>query len=99
MIEAYNELVLASAVDVTTGKLAAEDYPDVLIPFLADEFDQINESLVFHTFTIAVISLEDESVRYEWRGVERYEFADDGRISLIDVFYKDTTGLMAFIGA
>jgi hypothetical protein len=62
-----------------------------------DLYEQVNEELVFHTFTINIIRIADPADVFVWRGVERYEFTDD-KISFLDVFYKDTAGMMAFLG-
>lgn len=70
---------------------------DYVFEGVSDAYVQADENTVFHDFRVKITRRVDPSTSFLFRGVERYDFTGD-KCSYLDVFYKDTAGLMQFIG-
>jgi hypothetical protein len=68
--------------------------PDYSITVQSDRFWEATDT-VFHEFVIDLTHSETGRT-YRWSGMERYLF-DGDRCSELDVFYKDTAGLLDFL--
>ncbi|MGE4430994.1 MAG: hypothetical protein AB7E05_09685 [Sphingobium sp.] len=65
---------------------------------LVDEtFLQAGDATVYHNFEFNIVRRDDPAIVYNWHGVERYAFTGD-KVAYLDVLYKDTAGLMRFLG-
>ena len=70
---------------------------DYIFAGVSDDYVQAGENTVFHDFRLKITRRSDPSASFLFRGTERYDFTGD-KCSYLDVFYKDTAGLMQFIG-
>lgn len=64
---------------------------------VTESFLAAGESTVYHNFEFNIVKLDDPGRVYNWLGVERYDFTGD-KCSYLDVYYKDPTGMMKFLG-
>lgn len=70
---------------------------DYVFKGIGDVYVQAGEDTVYHDFRIRIARRADPGDSFIFRGTERYDFTGD-KCSYLDVFYKDTAGLMQFIG-
>ena len=64
---------------------------------VGDSYVQAGDDIVYHDFRLKIARRANPADTFLFRGVERYDFTGD-KCSYHDVFYKDTAGLMQFIG-